>query len=87
MLGPLNGNIYYPPAFRAHERLGARWRRRLHMPLQRLRRAWPWRRHAERVLVAGGDRTRRSLHAAGAPEASLVDAKLIDDTYFMVKLG
>jgi glycosyltransferase involved in cell wall biosynthesis len=73
VLGPVNGNIYYPPAFRRHESASARWRRRLHMPVQWARRCWPVRRHAQGVLVAGGERTRRSLQAAGVPADTLVD--------------
>jgi glycosyltransferase involved in cell wall biosynthesis len=74
VLGPINGNIYYPPLFRQHESFSARMRRRLHMPLQWLRRCLPpLRRDAELVLVAGGERTRQSLLAAGIDHGTLVD--------------
>lgn len=74
VLGPINGNIYYPRLFRRHESFSAGLRRRLHMPLQWLRRCLPpLRRDAELVLVAGGERTRQSLLAAGLDEASFVD--------------
>jgi glycosyltransferase involved in cell wall biosynthesis len=74
VLGPINGNIYYPRLFRHHESFSAGMRRRLHMPLQWLRRCLPpLRRDAEMVLVAGGDRTRESLLAAGIDEKTLVD--------------
>lgn len=75
VLGPINGNIYYPAPFRRHETLSASLRRRLHMPLQFLRRWQPFaRRDAELILVAGGERTRRSLLAAGVDPARLVDS-------------
>jgi glycosyltransferase involved in cell wall biosynthesis len=74
VLGPINGNIYYPRLFRHHESFSAGMRRRLHMPLQWLRRCLPpLRRNAEMVLVAGGQRTRESLLAAGIDEKTLVD--------------
>lgn len=74
VLGPINGNIYYPRLFRQHESFSAGLRRRLHMPLQWLRRCLPpLRRDAELVLVAGGERTRQSLLAAGLDEGSFVD--------------
>ena len=72
VLGPINGNIYYPPVFRAYERPKARLRRLLHMPLQRLNRLLPGGiRKAELILVAGGDRTAESLRAAGCRDAIL----------------
>jgi glycosyltransferase involved in cell wall biosynthesis len=74
VFGPINGNIYYPRPFRSHESFSAGMRRRLHMPLQWLRRLVPvFRGDAELVLVAGGDRTRQSLLAAGTDESTLVD--------------
>ncbi|HJV70883.1 glycosyltransferase family 4 protein [Ideonella sp.] len=74
VLGPVNGNIYYPAPFRRHETLSASLRRQWHMPIQWLRRWQPFRRRgAELILVAGGDRTRRSLLAAGDDPASMVD--------------
>jgi glycosyltransferase involved in cell wall biosynthesis len=74
VLGPLNGNIYYPALFRHRESLSASLRRRLHMPLQWLRRWQPlFKRRAEMILVAGGERTRVSLLAAGIDPDTLVD--------------
>jgi len=74
VLGPLNGNIYYPKLFRHRESLSASLRRRLHMPMQWLRRRQPiFKRRAEMILVAGGDRTRQSLLAAGIDTKTLVD--------------
>lgn len=74
VLGPINGNIYYPQAFRHRESVPATLRRRLHMPLQWLRRLLPpLRRQPELILCAGGERTRHSLRVAGLSEQSMVD--------------
>jgi len=66
VFGPINGNIYYPKSFRKFESVGTKIRRLLHIPLQILNRLF-WRgiANADLVLVAGGERTLRSLHAAG----------------------
>ncbi|WP_295640467.1 glycosyltransferase [uncultured Methylibium sp.] len=70
VFGPINGNIYYPAIFRAHEKLQARIRRIFHMPTQRLNRLlFSDLKKADMILCAGGDRTRVSLRAAGCPEA------------------
>jgi glycosyltransferase involved in cell wall biosynthesis len=68
VFGPINGNIYYPKAFRKFESPGTKIRRLLHFPLQILNRLF-WRgiSGADLVLAAGGDRTVRSLRAAGVP--------------------
>jgi glycosyltransferase involved in cell wall biosynthesis len=68
VFGPINGNIYYPRAFRKFETTGTRIRRLLHFPLQTVNRLF-WRgiSNADMVLAAGGDRTVRSLRAAGVP--------------------
>lgn len=68
VFGPINGNIYYPKAFRRFESTGTKMRRLLHFPLQMLNRLF-WRgiSNADLVLAAGGDRTVRSLRAAGVP--------------------
>lgn len=72
MFGPINGNIYYPAIFRAHEKLQARIRRVFHMPVQRLNRLlFSDLRKADLILCAGGDRTRVSLRAAGCPETAI----------------
>jgi glycosyltransferase involved in cell wall biosynthesis len=66
VFGPINGNIYYPRAFRKFESAGTRIRRLLHFPAQYLNRLF-WRgiSNADLILVAGGERTIRSLRAAG----------------------
>jgi glycosyltransferase involved in cell wall biosynthesis len=68
VFGPINGNIYYPKAFRKFESIGTTIRRLLHFPLQMINRLF-WRgiSNADLVLAAGGDRTVRSLRAAGVP--------------------
>jgi glycosyltransferase involved in cell wall biosynthesis len=68
VFGPINGNIYYPRAFRKFESIGTKVRRLLHFPLQMLNRFFGRGiSNADLVLAAGGDRTVRSLRAAGVP--------------------
>ena len=74
VMGPINGNIYYPESFRQNESALARWRRRTHMPLQRLQRAtYSSLKRAQLILVAGGERTRQSLVTAGCEPARMID--------------
>lgn len=74
VIGPMTGNIYYPPGFRHRMSRKDRIRERLHGALQRFAAlAFSERRRARALLVSGYDRTRASLRLAGAPEASLVD--------------
>jgi glycosyltransferase involved in cell wall biosynthesis len=75
VLGPINGNIYYPKIFRQHETLTARLRRVLHMPCQHVNAVVarsPTR--AELILCAGGERTRRSLLARGCTDQQLLES-------------
>lgn len=66
VFGPLNGNIYFPPAFRSHEQLRTKIRRVLHRPAQAIHRMISGGlKKADLLLVAGGDRTAVSLLAAG----------------------
>lgn len=67
VFGPINGNIYYPEAFRDHESVPARLRRVLHFPAQRLNRLFVpgGMKRADLILCAGGDRTLDSLLALG----------------------
>lgn len=74
ILGPLTGNIYYPPAFRSDEPFKHRLGSALHRVSQRVvgklvgdKRAF------RRVLISGGERTRRSLVWAGCPEDTMRD--------------
>lgn len=74
VLGPLTGNIYYPPAFRGDEPLKHKFGRTFHYIAQRISGALVgdkklfW-----RVLVSGGERTRESLAWAGCPRAAMRD--------------
>jgi glycosyltransferase involved in cell wall biosynthesis len=75
VIGPLNGNIHYPPALRDRESIGYRLQRRLHPLLQFVNRAtFSGKRAADVLLVAGGERTRRSLLMAGCREEQMVDS-------------
>ncbi|MDP4023745.1 glycosyltransferase [Methylobacterium sp. NEAU 140] len=66
VIGPINGNIYYPEYFRKFESLRTRTRRVFHLHIQRLNRFLPrGLKAAQQILVAGGDRTSSSLRAAG----------------------
>jgi glycosyltransferase involved in cell wall biosynthesis len=75
VIGPLNGNIHYPPSFRNHEPLSYRVRRWLHPLMQFLHRhTFTGKQHAEALLVAGGERTYESLRMAGCREKQFVDS-------------
>ena len=66
VIGPINGNIPYPPAFRGREGWGDRLRRYLLVPTQLAHRMmFPGNRKAEVILVDGGERTRESLRLGG----------------------
>lgn len=66
VIGPINGNIHYPPAFRDRERPSYRLRRRLLPAAQFVHRAlFRGKQSADVILVAGGERTARSLRMAG----------------------
>ena len=66
IIGPVNGNIYYPPGFRDREPLSWSIRRRLHPIVQGINRVlFRGRQRADVLLVAGGDRTAESLRMAG----------------------
>lgn len=74
ILGPVTGNIYYPPGFRARMPWGARAREGLHGLAQVLfGRLLGDKRRFATVLVSGYERTRASLRVAGVPEARMVD--------------
>jgi glycosyltransferase involved in cell wall biosynthesis len=75
VIGPINGNIHYPKAFRNREPLTYRVQRGLHPFLQFVNRlVFSGRRRANLLLVAGGDRTRRSLLMAGCRQDQFVDS-------------
>lgn len=73
IIGPLNGNIAYPPAFAAREGWRARLRHRLHGLTQRLLYVvFNEKARYETVLVSGHERTLISLDAAGVDRARCV---------------
>ena len=73
VIGPINGNIHYPPTLRTRERASYRLRRRLLPVAQVAHRAlFRGKQRAELILVAGGQRTADSLRLAGCrPEQFL----------------
>jgi glycosyltransferase involved in cell wall biosynthesis len=75
VFGPINGNIYYPSAFRAREKLSAKLRRVFHIPAQRLNKIF-FRgvTNADLILCAGGERTKMSLIRAGCSGAIIVNS-------------
>jgi glycosyltransferase involved in cell wall biosynthesis len=75
VIGPINGNIHYPPAFRHRETLAYKIRRWLHPVMQFLHRiSFSGQRKADVLFVAGGLRTRESLRMAGCSEEQFVDS-------------
>lgn len=74
VLGPLNGNIFYPPAFRDRMSWKFRTAERLHALAQRVQRVvFPEKRRVRVILVSGYERTRVSLRLAGVPEEKMID--------------
>lgn len=74
VLGPLTGNISYPPAFRGRMSRKARLAEHLHGIAQRcLRITLREKQRARVILVSGYERTRASLRLAGAREAQMID--------------
>ena len=73
VIGPINGNIHYPPAFQGRERTSYRLRRRLLPLAQQVHRVlFRGKQGADLILVAGGQRTADSLLLAGCrPEQFL----------------
>ena len=75
VIGPINGNIFYPPGFRHRESAGDRVRRVFHPPLQwGHRMLFSGKQTADALLVAGGERTYQSLRMAGCRDEQFVDA-------------
>lgn len=74
VIGPLNGNIHYPPAFRHREGFGYKLRRWTHPVLQAIHRAlFSGKKSADALLISGGERTRESLRLSGCSDAQFVD--------------
>lgn len=74
VLGPLTGNISYPPAFRHRMSRKARLADRMHGASQRLLGlVLREKQRAQVILVSGYERTRASLRQAGARDDQMVD--------------
>lgn len=74
VMGPLNGNLGYPPAFRHRAGRKQRVEEALYSVTQRVWGAvFGDKRRAETVLVSGGERTRAALRLAGVAEDRMVD--------------
>ena len=75
VIGPLNGSIFYPPGFRHRESWTDWFRRVSHGPLQWLHGLlFMGKQSADALLVAGGERTYRSLRLAGCQDKQFVDS-------------
>ena len=75
VIGPLNGNIHYPKAFRNIEPLTYKFRRWAHPVLQALLRFGPQgKQNADVLLNSGGERTYKSLRMCGCRESQIVDS-------------
>ncbi len=67
ILGPLTGNIYFPPALKSREPFRLKWRRATHKPAQVLLKLFAGDKGKfDRILISGGARTAESLKWAGA---------------------
>ena len=75
VIGPINGNIHYPPGFRDRETRSYKVRRWLHGIMQARNRILPdGKRQAAALLVAGGKRTYDSLRMGGCTDKQFVDS-------------
>ncbi len=73
VVGPLSGNIFYPPGFRERQGKGQRLQQRLYRPIQGFLGIVPgMMRKADRLLVSGGDRTRQALRWSRCDEARMM---------------
>jgi len=76
IVGPVNGNIYFPKGFR-HRENWTNWFKRITHPAMQVghRILFPGKRTAAALLVAGGERTASSLRLAGCrPEQFVMSA-------------
>lgn len=74
IVGPLNGNIHHPPAFRGRESTSERLRRATLGPSQLVHRSFfSGKQKADVLLVAGGSRTAESLRMAGCRPEQMRD--------------
>ena len=72
VIGPLNGNVTHPPAFREREPRGKAWGNRILRPMQWVLGALFRGKRDAHVLVAGGERTMRALRMGGCSPDRLV---------------
>jgi len=90
VIGPLNGNIHYPKAFRGAEPLSYRIRRWTHPILQVLLRLGPQgKQHADALLNSGGERTYKSLRMCGCSDSQIVesiDSGVLDRLYMSPRI-
>lgn len=91
VIGPVNGNIHYPPAFRHRETLAYKVRRWLHPTMQFLHRiSFRGKQTAAAILVAGGERTFESLRMAGCKQERLIqsiDSGIQDRLYDLPRIS
>jgi len=74
VMGPLTGNIYYPPGFRDRMSRADRLREGLHGVAQRLfGRVLGNKKNVDVFLVSGYERTRASLRMAGCRDEQMID--------------
>lgn len=77
VIGPINGNILYPPGFQEREERDMRLRlvKRHALPLAQwlVSRLARGKHRADAILIAGGERTRRALRYAGIGGDKLID--------------
>jgi glycosyltransferase involved in cell wall biosynthesis len=85
VIGPVNGNIHYPPTFRHLEPLSYKVRRWLHPAMQFIHSiTFSGKRRANALLVAGGQRTYDSLLMAGCSSdrfTDSIDSGVLDRLY------
>ncbi|RYH04348.1 glycosyltransferase [Salipiger sp. IMCC34102] len=74
VIGPLNGNLFFPPAFLSRLPAFARIQQHLYRPIQSIvGRLIGDKRRANVVLNSGGDRTEAALRWAGVPPDLIAD--------------
>lgn len=74
VIGPMTGNIYYPPGFRDRMAVWDRFREAMHRVAQTLfGRVMGDKKDVDVLLVSGYERTRASLRMAGCPDDKMID--------------
>ena len=76
VMGPLSGNIYYPPAFQTRMGRSDRMREQLHSVTQWLMgRIFGDKKRADVILNSGYERTRTSLRISGCRDERIIDVR------------